>query len=73
MHDSYDHTTYKMNLAVHRDCILKGMWIKNFVSRRELKEGDEIGLLWDESKSSLQVGVISRAVTKPPADEEEKI
>lgn len=69
VHDSYDLTTQKIYLAAHKEYI----WIKNFVLRRKLKEGDEIGLLWDISKSRLQLGVISRAVPKTLADEENKI
>ncbi|KFK33534.1 hypothetical protein AALP_AA5G025900 [Arabis alpina] len=51
-------TTHKMRLTLRKDYILVGDWIKVFIKRRDLKAGDEIGLLWDSSASRLQFGVL---------------
>ncbi|XP_022735656.1 B3 domain-containing protein At2g33720-like [Durio zibethinus] len=38
-------------------------WVKDFVKRRELKLGDEIGLYWDSCSSRLKFSVLNRAAT----------
>ncbi|KAK6258126.1 hypothetical protein SCA6_012600 [Theobroma cacao] len=35
-------------------------WVKDFVRRRELKLGDEIGLYWDSCNSRFQFAVLNR-------------
>ena len=35
-------------------------WTKEFVIRRELKEGDEIGLFWDKSNSRFNFSILKR-------------
>ena len=35
-------------------------WIKEFVIRRELKEGDEIGLFWDKSNSRFNFSILKQ-------------
>ncbi|XP_030931232.1 B3 domain-containing protein At2g33720-like [Quercus lobata] len=41
--------------------VFNGMWNQDFVSRRQLKVGDEIGLFWDQSNSRLNFSVLNRA------------
>ncbi|GLT73076.1 hypothetical protein SLA2020_449580 [Shorea laevis] len=36
-------------------------WVTGFVKRRELKQGDEIGLLWDKANSRFNFSVLKRA------------
>ncbi|KAK6237257.1 hypothetical protein QUC31_002726 [Theobroma cacao] len=36
-------------------------WVKDFVKRRELKLGEEIGLYWDTCNSRFQLAVLNRA------------
>ncbi|XWS33926.1 hypothetical protein CRYUN_Cryun22dG0124900 [Craigia yunnanensis] len=36
-------------------------WVKDFVKRRELKLGDEIGLYWDKCSSRFKFSVLNRA------------
>ncbi|GLT34482.1 hypothetical protein SLA2020_089920 [Shorea laevis] len=43
--------------------VLKKNWVKGFVKRRELQEGDEIGLEWDKGNSSFNFSVLKRAAT----------
>lgn len=61
----YDHDTgtlhHDMRLTFYSSYVLRGVnWREHFVVRRELKEGEEIGLLWDSSASRLKFSVISR-------------
>ncbi|XVE87502.1 hypothetical protein DITRI_Ditri18aG0122900 [Diplodiscus trichospermus] len=41
--------------------VLKANWVKEFVKRRELKVGDEIGLYWDIDNSRFIFSVLKRA------------
>ncbi|KAK4579095.1 hypothetical protein RGQ29_028959 [Quercus rubra] len=41
--------------------VFNGMWNRDFVSRRQLKVGDEIGLFWDQSNSRFNFSVLNRA------------
>ncbi|KAK4559402.1 hypothetical protein RGQ29_008566 [Quercus rubra] len=41
-----------------------GMWHQDFVIRRELKQGDEIGLYWDSNTSMFNFCVLQRARMK---------
>ncbi|GKV43942.1 hypothetical protein SLEP1_g51175 [Rubroshorea leprosula] len=43
--------------------VLKKNWVNGFVKRRELQEGDEIGLEWDKGNSSFNFSVLKRAAT----------
>ena len=38
-------------------------WVKDFVKRRELKLGDEIGLYWDTRNSTFKFTVLHRAAS----------
>ncbi|PIA61245.1 hypothetical protein AQUCO_00300642v1 [Aquilegia coerulea] len=40
--------------------IMKSNWIKSFVQRRKLKEGDEIGMFWDPSECCFGFSVLQR-------------
>ena len=41
--------------------VLFGNWIMGFVRRRDLKEGDEIGLYWDQSSSRFSFCLLKQA------------
>ena len=41
--------------------VFNGMWNRDFVSRRQLKVGDEIGLFWDQSNSRFNFSVLNQA------------
>jgi hypothetical protein len=41
--------------------VLIGKWIKEFVKRRVLNKGDEIGLYWDETNSRFNFRILNRA------------
>ncbi|XVF18113.1 hypothetical protein REPUB_Repub10bG0184000 [Reevesia pubescens] len=43
--------------------VLIKTWVKDFVKRRELKMGDEIGLQWDKSNSRFKFSVLNRAAS----------
>ncbi|KAL0003045.1 hypothetical protein SO802_016826 [Lithocarpus litseifolius] len=45
----------------NESCVFNGMWNRDFVSRRQLKVGDEIGLFWDQSNSRFNFSVLNRA------------
>ncbi|KAK3220649.1 hypothetical protein Dsin_014619 [Dipteronia sinensis] len=46
--------------------ILSGSWCPEFVHRRDLKEGDEVGFLWDPYSSRFLFRVLSRALNPHP-------
>ncbi|VVA95771.1 unnamed protein product [Arabis nemorensis] len=64
VYDTDTHTTHKMLLrsGMNRYC-LKKSWRSDFVNRRGLKIGDEVGFFWDHSRSTLNFRVLSRAIT----------
>ncbi|GKU88922.1 hypothetical protein SLEP1_g3131 [Rubroshorea leprosula] len=41
--------------------VLNKNWVTGFVKRRELKQGDEIGLFWDKGNSRFNFSVLKRA------------
>ncbi|KAL3599579.1 hypothetical protein D5086_007497 [Populus alba] len=47
--------------STSKSYIFNDGWTKHFVKRRNLVEGDEIGLYWDNDQSRLQFSVLSRA------------
>lgn len=66
----YDHDTeteHELCLAFQRSYVLKDGWVKKFIERRGLKEGDEVGLFWERSAFKLHFSVLSRAIAKAPA------
>ncbi|XVF59871.1 hypothetical protein PTKIN_Ptkin07bG0310500 [Pterospermum kingtungense] len=44
--------------------VLINNWMKDFVKRRELKLGDEVGLYWDTCSSRFNFSVLSRAAIR---------
>ncbi|KAL7183042.1 hypothetical protein ACSBR1_041681 [Camellia fascicularis] len=42
--------------------VLVDNWVTRFVRRRELRDGDEIGLFWDASNSRFDFRVLARRV-----------
>ncbi|XP_027339089.1 B3 domain-containing protein At2g33720-like [Abrus precatorius] len=46
--------------ASFQNFVLIGGWNRNFVKRRGLKKGDEIGLLWDSSTGCFHFSVLKR-------------
>ncbi|CAE5964614.1 unnamed protein product [Arabidopsis arenosa] len=66
----YDHDTdteHELCLAFQRSYVLKNGWVKTFIKRRGLEEGDTIGLFWECSTYKLHFSVLSRVNTKAPA------
>ncbi|CAL9241151.1 unnamed protein product, partial [Arabidopsis halleri] len=66
----YDHDTdteHELCLAFQRSYVLKNGWVKTFIKRRGLEEGDKIGLFWECSTYKLHFSVLSRVKTKAPA------
>ncbi|KAJ6936238.1 hypothetical protein NC652_011080 [Populus alba x Populus x berolinensis] len=47
--------------STSRSYIFNDGWTKDFVRRRNLVEGDEIGLYWDNYHSRFNLSVLSRA------------
>jgi hypothetical protein len=41
--------------------VLIGKWIKEFVERKVLNKGDEIGLYWDQTNSRFNFRILNRA------------
>ncbi|KAG7590610.1 DNA-binding pseudobarrel domain superfamily [Arabidopsis suecica] len=66
----YDHDTdteHELCLAFQSSYVLKNGWVKTFIKRRGLEEGDKIGLFWECSTYKLHFSVLSRANTIAPA------
>ncbi|TXG70971.1 hypothetical protein EZV62_005906 [Acer yangbiense] len=60
---------HKMVLKRWHSCgsfILIGGWCPEFVHRRSLKEGDEVGFLWEPYSSRFHFRVLSRALNPNP-------
>ncbi|KAJ6707632.1 TRANSCRIPTION FACTOR B3-DOMAIN FAMILY-RELATED [Salix viminalis] len=47
--------------STSRSYIFNDGWTKDFVKRRNLAEGDEIGIYWDKDQSRFTFSVLSRA------------
>jgi hypothetical protein len=47
--------------STSKSYIFNDGWTKHFVKRRNLVEGDEIGLYWDNDQSRFHFSVLSRA------------
>lgn len=63
----YDHdtkTTHKLWLALRGNYHLRRGWGKDFIERKKLREGQEIGLFWDSSEYRFHFSVISLANTR---------
>ncbi|OMP09805.1 hypothetical protein COLO4_05119 [Corchorus olitorius] len=54
----YDMVFQKWTNGAH---VLKKNWVKDFVKKRQLKVGDQIGLFWDTGSSNFKFSVLSRA------------
>ena len=57
---SMHHLVFK-RWSTSRSYIFNDGWTKQFVRRRSLVEGDEIGLYWDSDQSILHFSVLCRA------------
>ncbi|GMH30907.1 hypothetical protein Nepgr_032750 [Nepenthes gracilis] len=51
------------NIESTRSYVFIDNWIKQFVTRRELREGDEVGLSWDHFSIRLLFSVLNRATS----------
>ncbi|KAF7842955.1 B3 domain-containing protein [Senna tora] len=47
--------------ASFKNCVLIGDWNQDFVKRRGLKKGDQIGLHWDSCNNCFNFSVLKRA------------
>ncbi|CAD5317575.1 unnamed protein product [Arabidopsis thaliana] len=66
---AYDHDTYtehdmvlKRHVKTSKSYVFNGGWAKAFVGRRELKEGDKIGLFWGNVDSRIHFSVLERKI-----------
>ncbi|KAJ4963585.1 hypothetical protein NE237_023524 [Protea cynaroides] len=55
-----DHYLLFTRWASNRSYIFKGNWVSDFVNRRDLMEGDTIGISWNPSSSSFVFSVLCR-------------
>ncbi|CAA7036968.1 unnamed protein product [Microthlaspi erraticum] len=72
VYDDDTHTSHKLRLrkwSFNETCCLTDRWRTDFVNRRSLKVGDEIGLFWDRFHSTLHFRVVSSAIPKASAEE----
>ncbi|KAI3436933.1 Peptidase A1 domain-containing protein [Psidium guajava] len=56
-----EHRLVFMYWATSKSYVLKGGWIKQFVKRRGLAAGDEIGLYWDTIASKFHFSLLHKA------------
>lgn len=73
VYDHDTHSTHELRLVFRQTYRLQTGWKDEFVLRRGLHKGDQIGLFWDRSDSKLHFSVLSRAIPKAPAENEEAI
>ncbi|KAL5813052.1 hypothetical protein ACOSQ3_028002 [Xanthoceras sorbifolium] len=64
--DSVHRLVFKRWIKSSRSFIFIGNWCPEFVHRRRLKEGDEIGFLWDPYSSTFLFRVLSRSPNSNP-------
>ncbi|KAL5744667.1 hypothetical protein ACOSQ2_027783 [Xanthoceras sorbifolium] len=64
--DSVHRLVFKRWIKSSRSFIFIGNWCPEFVHRRRLKEGDEIGFLWDPYSSTFLFRVLSRSPNPNP-------
>jgi hypothetical protein len=60
---SKHHLVFK-HWRTSKSYVFIGMWNQDFVIRRELKQGDEIGLYWDSNNFMFHFSVLQRARVK---------
>ncbi|VVB02534.1 unnamed protein product [Arabis nemorensis] len=72
----YDHdteTTHKMCLVLQSNhYVLRGDWRKAFITRRGLREGQEIGMFWNATDSMLHFTVLDYANGRALAEEKKR-
>lgn len=56
-----EYVVHLRRYSIGENFILHNNWVRDFVIRRDLKEGDTIGMFWNRSSSSICFSVLIRA------------